>query len=207
MADSAQNQSDNLDAGTEDGGGEVISDAGTDSVGSPIKHRTETYNQNPPYNKQIWIEAIETAYDLWEGENSIKTSKLYVYILIQSILVTAYAYGARPNGFLIPVFKVRVPLVTIFVPLIGIGSSYMTFVSIGRTVVFQKAWKRKRKALVKNAPEPVCSLFDFYPTQEDKERYWYGTLGSKYILLAPPAIGFVIWIIVLLVGVFIVAMG
>lgn len=146
------------------------------------------------------IEAIETAYDLWARENDVKTTKLYVYILTQSILVTAYAFGGSSNGVLIPQLGMRLPLVGIFVSIIGIGSSWMSFVSIGRTIAFQKAWKRKRRALVKTAPEPARTLFDFYPTQEDKERYWYGTLGSKYIVLAPPLIGFALWVLILVGG-------
>lgn len=200
MADSAQNPSQDLDAGTEYVREESVSTREVDSSGSASGSDTSVEKYNPPYDKHLWVESIKLSYDLWEGENSIKTSKLYVYILVQSILVTAYASGARPDGFLIPIFGIRVPLVSIFIPLVGIGSSYMTFVSIGRTVAFQKAWKRKRKKLVKNAPEPVRTLFDFYPNKEDKERYWYGTLGSKYVLLAPPAIGLVLWVVVLVGG-------
>lgn len=204
MADSTQEPPQNPNAGTEGVREESVSTRKIDNRKSIPGSDTSSKQYDPPYDKHLWVESIKLAYDLWESENSIKTSKLYIYILIQSVLVSAYVAGARPDGFLIPIFNIRLPLVSIIVPLVGIGSSYMTFVSIGRTVAFQKAWKRKRKRLVKNAPEPVRTLFDFYPNQEDKERYWYGTLGSKYVLLAPPAIGLVLWVVVLVGGVAII---
>lgn len=155
----------------------------------------------------LWVEAIETSYDLWARENDVKTTKLYTYILTQSILVTAYAFGVSSNGILVPALEIHIPVIGILVPLIGIGTSCMALASIGRTVSFQKAWKAKRQILVEQAPEPVKTIFDFYPTEEDKEEYWYGRLSSKYVLLAPPIVGFVMWCLVLIGGTLIFFMG
>lgn len=175
------------------------------SSGAVTTESDEPSAPNAPSSRDLRvetrIEAIETLYGLWAGENDVKTNKLYVYIVVQSILVTAYAAGADAVEMTVPVVGTTLPLLAVLIPFVGVGTSWMSFVSIGRTVAFQKAWKYKRRDLVESAPEPVRSDFDFYPTDEDKaDMPWWGRLGSKYILLAPPVVGLVLWVLVLLGG-------
>jgi hypothetical protein len=89
------------------------------------------------------------------------------------------------------------------VSLVGITTSWMTLASVGRSVAFQKTWKKKRAGLIESSPEIIKKSYGFYPTTEDKQNMpWYGSIGSKSLLLSPPVLGLFLWLILLFTSIF-----
>lgn len=126
------------------------------------------------------IEAIKTLFQLWSNENNVKTQKLALFFTAQSILAAAYALG---------------PGTQYLIPSVGMAFSLVWFFSLGRTVAYQKAWKQKIEILMGDAPELVRKEFDLFPTPEEKKKMpLYGKVSSKYVVLLPPAAGFLLWL-------------
>lgn len=128
-------------------------------------------------------ERIKVLTDLWKSENAIKTSKLIIFFLATSILASALDIRSQFGWF---------------VPVLGMGFSFVWFFSIGRTVAFQKIWENKVDTIIDSLNKTEKPKYDIFPTLEEKIRIpIYGKIPSKYILLWPPIIGFFLWTIIL----------
>ncbi len=130
-----------------------------------------------------YVEALRTLYQLWAEENRVKTQKLTTYFTAQSILLTAFNLGPDSRAL---------------VAAVGAAFCLVWFFSIGRTMAFQDIWKEKIVSILRVAPISVQAAFDFYPTSQDKKNLpWYGRLSATYVLLWPPAVGFLVWLVAL----------
>jgi hypothetical protein len=128
------------------------------------------------------IEVWKVLIDLWKSENSVKTSKLMMFFAVQSLFVVAFN---KDNNF------------DWVVPLLAVLFSLFWYFCIGRTVAFQKYWKKKANDLFSNFSESK-EIYDFFPKTDDKSSFpFYGKMPAGLILLAPPLITFVIWLIIL----------
>lgn len=138
--------------------------------------------------ERVKVEAIQTAYELWANESMVKTEKLRLFFIAQSVLVTGFVFGI-PEG-------------QVLIALIGMGTSYLLFLSIGRTDAYQTVWQDQAEHLVDEASEPIDDYFDLYPTSSDiQEMAWYKQISQEYIHY-PPFAGFVVWIILLIVVIY-----
>jgi hypothetical protein len=134
-------------------------------------------------NQERTIEAIQTSYELWANESAVKTEKLTLFFVAQSVLLTGFTLGNRVGQLLISI--------------IGVAFSMLLYISMGRTDAYQTIWERRAKGLVEQASAPVDELFDLYPKDSEiSEMPWYKRTGQSYILY-PPIAGFFIWILLL----------
>ena len=128
-------------------------------------------------------EKIKTLLHLWESENQIKTNKLMVFFLATTILAASLDINSKLGWF---------------VPILGISFSFIWIFCIGRTVAFQKVWKKKIDNLINSLPENEQEAYAIFPSLKDKEEIpWYGKMSSKYILLWPPMVGCIVWLVIL----------
>ena len=86
-------------------------------------------------------EAYRMLMDLWSRENPIKTNKLQVLLLVNSILVSAVMVSG--GGFTRDKWSLY---------LAGATFSTIWILSIGRTALFQEAWHMKLEALREELP-------------------------------------------------------
>ena len=126
------------------------------------------------------VEAIQTSYQLWANESVVKTEKLTLFFIAQSVLLTGFALGNDFGQVLIAV--------------IGVAFSALMYVSMGRTDAYQTIWKRRAEALAADAAEPIEDRFDLYPESEEiGEMPWYKQTSQAYIHY-PPLAGVVVWL-------------
>jgi len=131
------------------------------------------------------IEAWKVLIDLWKSENAVKTSKLMMFFAVQSLFVVAFGMN---TGF------------DWVVPLLALLFSFLWFFCIGRTVACQKHWKKKADDLLRGFSDASRGIYDIFPTHEDEFSFpLYGKMPATYILLLPPILTFVIWLIILVV--------
>jgi hypothetical protein len=137
--------------------------------------------------------AYKAYVDLWAAENPIKTFKLQVLLAVNALLVFALQVG---GGFRIanwPVFMT------------GWIFSAIWTVSIGRTSLFQMAWRIKATELSKKYMEdPRFQLLDTGAAERCAPR-WLRLLGgvpSRYYLLGAPAVFSLVWVIGLIYTIF-----
>jgi hypothetical protein len=85
------------------------------------------------------------------------------------------------------------------VPLLGIIFSFFWLFSIGRTVSFQKIWKKRIEKVIDQLDENDQKEFLIFPTDEEKkEMPRYGKMRSTIILILPPVFVSVLWLIILI---------
>ncbi len=114
--------------------------------------------------------------DLWKSENTVKTGKLMAYFAVQTLVALGAASGTG------------VPHSLYFFAFLGILSSVWWVFCTGRTAGYQQLWKdRVERSLGK----------DFFPGEEEKAGLpVYAKLPGRIIVLAPPVIGVVVWLVV-----------
>ena len=130
--------------------------------------------------------------ELWQAENPIKTIKLQFLLATNALLLAA----VQLNGGLVADNRLAM--------LGGFVLCAVWTLSIGRTALFQKAWKTRLDDIARrHADDPRFQLLD----QRDALRRapgWLRALGgvsSKYYLLGAPAGFAVAWLLAaLLVG-------
>ena len=131
------------------------------------------------------LEAYSMLLDLWKGENPIKTTKLQVLLAVNGILLSV----VQLNGGLI---ADNLPLF-----LAGFVLCLVWTLSIGRTCLFQKAWKIKMLTIAQE--HPGDRRFQVLDTDAAKRAapLWlraFGGVSSKYYLLASPFVFAIGWL-------------
>ena len=130
-------------------------------------------------------ETFSRLVDLWSKENPIKTTKLQVLLAVNGALLSVvhYAGGFTRNNLALFIAGALLSLVWTF--------------SIGRTVLFQKVWQLKLRALARRYPrDPRFQVLETQST-ERQVAPWLRVLGgvsSKYYLLFAPAFFAAAWI-------------
>jgi len=125
-------------------------------------------------------ETYRRLLDLWSDENQIKTTKLQFLLVVNAGLLAVVQLGGGLAAANLPVLLAGALLCLVWT------------LSIGRTVLSQKAWQRKLATLaLAHADDPRFQILD---TQEAERAApgWIRVLGgvpSKYYLLATP-VGF-----------------
>ena len=132
-------------------------------------------------------EAFSRLVDLWSKENPIKTTKLQVLLAVNGLLLSAVQLN---DGFV----EKNLPLF-----FGGALFSLIWTLSIGRTALFQKIWRKKLESIAANYPEDA--RFKVFENEGAKRQIplWLRILGgvsSKYYLLCAPFILCIIWLIV-----------
>jgi hypothetical protein len=128
-------------------------------------------------------EKIKMYFEVWTTENNVKTNKLMIFFVVQTILATTFNYTTK---------------VIWITPVIGIIFSFIWFFCIGRTVAFQKIWKKKIENIAQNSNDPNIKTFAFFPTREEEfDMPFYGKMPSVFITLLPPSIMTFLWSLVL----------
>jgi len=130
-------------------------------------------------------EAFSMLLDLWKGENPIKTTKLQMLLAV--------------NGILISVVQLNGGFVSTNLPLFitGFALCLVWTLSIGRTCLFQRAWKIKMLKLA--AQHTGDHRFQILDTDAAKREapLWlrvFGGVSSKYYLLASPFVFAIGWL-------------
>lgn len=138
------------------------------------------------------FQAYRMLLDLWTRENPIKTTKLQVLLVVNSLLVSAINISG--GGFTKDKW---------FVYLAGMIFNLIWTFSIGRTTLFQKAWQIKLRTLCyRHRDDPRFSILE---TKETRARApWllrtFGALSSKWYLLFSPFLFAIIWLIILVIA-------
>ncbi|HEC18072.1 MAG TPA: hypothetical protein ENI97_01870 [Gammaproteobacteria bacterium] len=126
---------------------------------------------------------------LWQAENPIKTIKLQFLLASNAGLLGFYAL-AENN-----------------VVLLASGGALLNLVwtlSIGRTVLFQKAWKNKLDAIsARHRDDPRFQCLDLRAAEESTPCWLriVGGVSSRYYLLGAPAGLGLAWLILALRGI------
>jgi hypothetical protein len=128
-------------------------------------------------------EKLEVFLDYWKSENQVKTSKLMMFFLVQSVFAAALNCGPKSR---------------LLVPLLGMAFSFEWFFCIGRTIAFQKYWKTKIDEVQRHLSEGNSNELGIFPTPQDELQFpVYGRMPSKYILLLPPVACLILWLAIL----------
>jgi hypothetical protein len=130
------------------------------------------------------LQTYNTLLDLWQAENPIKTIKL------QFLLAT----NAGLIGFL-SLADDR----AIFLAISGVLLNSIWTLSIGRTSLFQKAWKNKLDEIARRHPEDARFQILQIQSAEAKAPGWLKFLGgvsSKYYLLGAPIALALAWLVI-----------
>ena len=132
------------------------------------------------------VEAFSMLLDLWKGENPIKTTKLQMLLAVNGILLSVVQLN---GGFA----SENLPLL-----LAGFVLCLVWTLSIGRTCLFQRAWKIK---MLKLASQHIGDhRFEILDTDAAKREapLWlraFGGVSSKYYLLASPFVFAIGWLL------------
>lgn len=132
------------------------------------------------------FEAYKLLLGLWAHENPIKTAKLQVLLVVNSLLVSAISISG--GGFT----KDRG-----YVYLTGVIVNLVWTVSIGRTALFQEAWRIKLRALCdRHDDDPRFSVLETKQVRVRASRLLqtFGALPSKWYLLFSPCLFAIIWL-------------
>jgi hypothetical protein len=123
---------------------------------------------------------------LWQAENPIKTIKLQYLCLTNAVLLAALQLGGG---------------ITASNRLLMLGAAVLCLVwtlSIGRTSLFQKAWKNKLDAIAQRHPDDARFQLLQLKEAEAQAPGWLQLLGgvsSKYYLLGTPLVFSAFWLL------------
>lgn len=134
------------------------------------------------------LEAFSMLLDLWKSENPIKTTKLQVLLAVNGILLSV----VQLNGGL--VLK-NLPLF-----LAGFVLCLVWTMSIGRTCLFQRAWKIKMLKIAEgHTGDPRFEVLDTDAAKRVAPLLLraFGGVSSKYYLLASPFVFAIGWLAVI----------
>jgi hypothetical protein len=132
------------------------------------------------------LQTYNTLLNLWQAENPIKTIKLQFLLATNAALVGFFALA---DG------KV------ILLAASGVLLNIIWTLSIGRTSLFQKAWKNKLDEVAQRHPEDARFQILQLQSAEAKAPAWLKFLGgvsSKYYLLGAPVAMGVAWLVLLI---------
>ncbi len=126
---------------------------------------------------------------LWTKENPIKTSKLQILLLANTLLLVAVTLN---DGFVTKNWALYLG---------GTLACFVWALSIGRTSLFQEIWQAKLMNLAARHLED--SRFQVHHHQEELEKISIflramGGISSKYYLLGTPLLLGVLWLCLLL---------
>ena len=128
--------------------------------------------------EQLAVEKYKLLFELWMSENPIKTSKLHLLIITNSILVSA----SLLTGYIF------------WIALVGFLFSLIWVLSIGRTLSFQHHWESQMEDLRKKYSNNI--LFQIHRV-EAKFPIW-GRVSSRYYLLGTPIATAIAWLATML---------
>lgn len=134
------------------------------------------------------LQTYNTLLNLWQSENPIKTIKL------QFLLAT--------NAGLIGFFSLTDGKAALLAGS-GVLLNIIWTLSIGRTSLFQKAWKNKLDEIAHRHPEDARFQILQIMSAEAKAPGWLKFLGgvsSKYYLLGAPLVMALAWLVILVSG-------
>jgi hypothetical protein len=123
--------------------------------------------------------------ELWAKENPIKTNKLQVLLIVNSLLlaVVNITGGFEPDNW--PIY------------LGGAIFSLVWVLSIGRTSLFQEIWQTKIDELARKYSDDERFQI-FKHTTELRKSPWFlrivGGVSSKYYLIGTPFVFCIIWL-------------
>jgi hypothetical protein len=127
--------------------------------------------------------------DLWAKENPIKTIKLQMAILVNTLLLTAVTLN---DGFVVKNWPLY---------LCGAFACFVWILSIGRTSLFQEIWQVKLMNLAARYPEDPKFHIHHYQDELGKISVFLramGRISSKYYLLGTPLLLGILWVCLLL---------
>jgi len=128
--------------------------------------------------------------DLWAKENPIKTSKLQVLLVVNSLILTAVniSGGFKRENWLLY--------------LGGAVFSLVWVLSIGRTSLFQDIWQVKIEGLARKHPEDQRFQIMKYGKEDLKAVPLFlriaGGVPSKYYLIGAPFLFCTVWLVIFL---------
>ena len=133
-------------------------------------------------------EIYKQLLDLWTKENPIKTSKLQMLLLANTLLLVAVTLN---DGFVAKNWPLYLG---------GTLACFVWVLSIGRTSLFQEIWQTKLMNLA--AIHLEDSRFQVHHHQEEIEKISVflramGGISSKYYLLGTPFLLGVLWLCLL----------
>jgi len=128
------------------------------------------------------LHSYNTLLSLWQSENPIKTIKLQFLLATNAGLVGFLALAGN-NALLLSVS--------------GVVLNIIWMLSIGRTSLFQKAWKNKLdKIATRHADDARFQILDIKSAEASTPPWlrWVGSVSSKYYLLGTPAGLTIVWL-------------
>lgn len=124
------------------------------------------------------VEKYKLLLDLWKSENPVKTTKLQVLILVNSILVSVFLLTS-----------------SFWIALAGMLFALVWILSIGRTVSYQRHWKNEMDKLQKGHSDNIVFRIHDAPAAH---RLW-GRVPSAYYTIGAAVAAALIWFVVLLI--------
>lgn len=140
-------------------------------------------------NTQNDLQAFSMLLDLWKSENPIKTTKLQVLLAVNGVLLSVVQFN---DGFV----RKNLPLF-----LTGFVLCLIWTLSIGRTCLFQKAWKiSMEKIAARHADDPRFRILETEASKREAPFLLrtFGGVSSKYYLLGAPFVFALGWLLVTL---------
>jgi hypothetical protein len=144
-------------------------------------------NENPQLEQDL--QTYSTLLTLWQAENPIKTIKLQFLLATNAILLGFFQLsgGIISNNYSTSMIGNTAD--PVFLALGGFALNLIWTLSIGRTSLFQKAWKNKLDDIARRYPDD--SRFQILELREAEAQAhaWLRMLGkvsSKYYLLGAP---------------------
>jgi hypothetical protein len=129
------------------------------------------------------LQYYNTLLTLWQSENPIKTIKLQ-FLLASNALLLGFLYIGDNAGHL-------------FFSLGAIILNLIWTLSIGRTSLFQKAWKIKLNDIAKQYPHDNRFQILDIKNAEARAPHWlryFGKVSSQYYLVGAPIIFSLFWL-------------
>jgi hypothetical protein len=139
------------------------------------------------------LEAYKMLVELWTAENPIKTTKLQLLLVVNSIFVSALKISGAP----------LISRDSWYVYLAGALFSLIWTCSIGRTVLYQAAWEIKIRQLCASHPgDPRFSVLETQDAikQAPRMKRTFGRISSKWYLLFSPFVLAIAWLVALLLA-------
>ena len=136
--------------------------------------------------------------NLWQAENPIKTIKLQFLLVTNAILLGFFQLGGDLGSSNITNLTNNLSTSTALA-LGGIALNLIWTLSIGRTSLFQKAWKNKLDDIARRYPHDSRFQILDLRQAEAQTSIWLRMLGkvsSRYYLLGAPVFFCVSWLYV-----------